>query len=73
MSVHRASAVWGVECGVSGIKYANGANTGFFPIEGVTVVASGSAPTPTPEQTRAQAHEPTHEQTRAQTYEQTQR
>ncbi|MCL2814400.1 MAG: InlB B-repeat-containing protein, partial [Oscillospiraceae bacterium] len=31
------SAVWGLGGGQGGIAYSNGANTGFFPIEGVTV------------------------------------
>ena len=54
-----ASAVWDVEGGESGIRYANGANTGFFAMDEVTVVPSGSppeatpgpTPTPTPEVT----------------------
>ncbi|MCL2163943.1 MAG: S-layer homology domain-containing protein [Oscillospiraceae bacterium] len=53
-----ASAVWGIESGRSGIKYANGANTGFYPLEGVTVVASGTAPTPTPEPTAEPEEQP---------------
>ena len=46
-----ASAVWGIEGGVSGIKYANGANTGFFALSEVTVVPSGSEPVETPDAT----------------------
>ena len=32
-----AAAVWGKEGSLSGVRYANGSNTGFFPIDGVTV------------------------------------
>ena len=56
-----ASAVWGVEGGESGIKYANGANTGFFAMGEVTVVASGAElqPTPTPTPEAVEQPEPT--------------
>ena len=59
-----ASAVWGVEGGESGIKYSNGANTGFFAMDEVTVVASGAetqptpTPTPMPEATPTPATQP---------------
>ena len=43
-----ASAVWGKEGGESGIKYSNGSNTGFFPLDGVTVTGEDDA-TPPPE------------------------
>ena len=44
-----SSAVWGIDGGVgNGISYTNGSNTGFFPISGITVTPSGSAPTPPP-------------------------
>jgi len=41
-----ASAVWGIEGGKSGIKYANGSNAGFYALSGVTVVPAGQAPAP---------------------------
>ena len=59
-----ASAVWGVDGRKSGIKYANGTNTGFFEMGEVTVTASGQtaaqptatpAATPTPTPTPASA------------------
>ena len=36
-----ASALWAIEGGKIGINYANGSNTGFFPIDGVTITTSG--------------------------------
>ncbi|MCL2528764.1 MAG: YDG domain-containing protein [Coriobacteriia bacterium] len=36
-----ATAVWAFSGGAHGISYANGANTGFLPVGGVTVLTSG--------------------------------
>ena len=38
-----ASAKWGMDGVYSGIRYANGSNSGFFPIDGITVNAANFA------------------------------
>ena len=43
-----ATARWGMSDGQGGIDYKNGANTGFFPISGVTVTAAEPEPEPEP-------------------------
>ena len=41
-----ASVVWGRSGGQSGVSYLNGANTGFFPVSGVTVNAAPASAAP---------------------------
>ena len=43
LSVSAGTAVWGIEDSKNGIRYANGNNKGFFPIDGITIKPASAA------------------------------